>query len=67
MKKTILKSLTYRLVCSTETFLVSFGVAQLMVEPTKQAGIVTGLLFCIKLVTYCIHEKFWDRFGGAQI
>jgi len=67
MKRTILKSITYRLMSSTQTFFISLGVARLMVEPSKQAWAVTIILFCLKTVTYCVHEKVWDRFGGAQI
>jgi len=65
LKRTILKSITYRLICSTETLFISFGVARLMIEPSKQAWAITGILFCLKMVTYCVHEKVWDRFGGV--
>jgi len=60
-KRAIAKSLSYRLVCSTETFLVSYAVACLALNPSKTAGIIAGALFCIKLVTYYLHERLWCK------
>ena len=60
-KRAIAKSLSYRLVCSTETFFVSYAVARLVISPSKTAGIIAGALFCIKLVTYYLHERLWCK------
>lgn len=59
--RSIVKSLSYRVVCSTETFLASFTLAHFIYEPSQLAGILTTFLFCLKLFTYYLHERVWNK------
>lgn len=65
-KRAILKSLTYRIICTTETFLVTFAVAWCIVSPSRIAAITTGILLFIKILTYYAHERVWEKINWGK-
>ena len=56
-KRSIAKSLTYRVVCTTETFLFAW----LLTGRVWVASGLAGALLLIKTVTFYLHERAWDR------
>lgn len=55
--RSLLKSITYRFICSAETFLVTY----LVTGSLKIGGGVAGILFFTKLFTYFAHERIWEH------
>lgn len=55
-KRSLVKALTYRIICSTETFLITW----LVTGSWKAGGVVSGTLLFTKVGTYFIHERLWE-------
>lgn len=55
-KRSLAKALTYRFICTTETFLISW----LITGSWTAGGIISGILFVTKIGTYFIHERVWE-------
>lgn len=60
-KRSVVKSLSYRCLCSAETFVATYCLAHFIWEPSKLSGTVTAILFCTKLITYYMHERIWNK------
>lgn len=56
-RRSLLKTLTYRVICTLETFLVVWIVGGSI---TLATGVATILIFS-KLLTYYLHERLWDH------
>ena len=58
-KRHILKTITWRIVASTDTFLLTW-----LVTGSPTAGLtVSGLEVITKMVLYYFHERAWYKFG----
>ena len=55
-KRSLAKALTYRVICTLETFTVSW----LIIGDLTTGGIITTTLFFIKILTYFGHERVWE-------
>jgi uncharacterized membrane protein len=51
-----MKAITYRFICSAETFLITW----LITGSYKLGGILAGILFLTKIGTYFVHERVWE-------
>ena len=56
-RRSVAKSLTYRVVCTAETFLVTW----LLTGEVWVASAVALVLLAVKVCTYYLHERAWDR------
>ncbi len=56
-KRSLAKAFTYRIICTTETFLIGW----LITGSLTAGGLIAAILFCIKIVTYFVHERLWER------
>lgn len=61
-RRSLLKTLTYRVICTLETFLVVWIMGGSIILAT---GIATILIFS-KLLTYYLHERLWDHTGWGR-
>ena len=61
-RRSLLKTATYRVICTVETFLVVWIVGGSI---TLATGIATILIFS-KLFTYYLHERLWDHTGWGR-
>ncbi len=58
--KTLIKTLIYRLICTTETFLIAWWITgEIMI-----GGSLAVSLFFVKLITYYLHEMMWNKKGN---
>lgn len=55
-KRSLAKALTYRFICTTETFIVSWIITGSMTA----GGLISAILFFIKIGTYFAHERLWE-------
>lgn len=62
-KRSATKTLTWRLVATTDTFLIAWLVTG---EPLVGISIA-GIEFFTKIVFYYIHERAWDRVDWGRI
>lgn len=56
-KRSLAKALTYRFICTTETFIVTWII-------TDQIWIASGVAFILmfsKLITFYLHERLWEK------
>lgn len=51
------KAMTYRIIASAITAMIAFLVTGSLVS----ASIIAPVDFCVKMVFYYIHERFWMR------
>lgn len=56
-KRSLAKALTYRFICTAETFLVAWYIT----GSWKAGGLLSGILFFTKIGTYFIHERMWEK------
>lgn len=56
-KRSLVKSLTYRVVCSAETFLVSW----IATGSWQEGGLISSILFFTKIGTFFAHERVWEH------
>ena len=61
-KRSWAKALTYRFICTAETFLISW----LVTGSWETGGTITGILFLIKVATYFIHERVWEKIAWGK-
>jgi len=60
--RSLLKTLSYRVICTAETFLVSLLIMKFVSGTVVElASIIAAVLFFTKLGTYYGHERFWNR------
>ena len=55
--RTVWKTVTWRIVGSTATFLISYAITE---QPFIASSIAIGQIFA-STILYYIHEKIWDR------
>jgi len=60
-KRSLTKTLTYRVICTTETYLTILAVAWFIGDPSKIAAIAAGILLFTKIGTYYFHERVWAK------
>ena len=58
-KKSIMKAITWRVVATTDTFLISW----LLTGQWKLGVGIAGLEVVTKMFTYYFHERAWSKFG----
>lgn len=56
-KQSMLKTLTWRITATTDTFLISW----LLTGTATIAAGIAGLEVLTKMVLYYIHERLWDN------
>ena len=56
-RRSILKTITWRCVATTDTFLIAW----LITGEYTFAGAIAGLEICTKMVLYYLHERGWSR------
>tara|TARA_B100000902_G_scaffold317548_1_gene309189 strand:- start:187 stop:378 length:192 start_codon:yes stop_codon:yes gene_type:complete len=57
-KKTILKTISWRIVATCITFTVGYTIFGSVIGATALAGVDTG----IKIVAYYLHERTWNNY-----
>lgn len=57
MIRSIIKSITHRILSSTATFLVAYFVT----DTFQFAAEITGIEVLLKLVIYYLHEIVWEK------
>ena len=67
-KRSLTKAITYRVICTTETALVSFIVIKMCgIKSAGQiAATISGVLLFTKILTYYVHERLWDHLGWGK-
>ncbi|KKM73526.1 hypothetical protein LCGC14_1409520 [marine sediment metagenome] len=55
-ERSLAKALTYRFICTTETFLISW----IITGSWTAGGLIAGILFFTKVGTYFFHERLWE-------
>lgn len=67
--KSILKTITWRLIASTTTFLLAYWFFQDDPQATEKATGVALAEAAIKMVLYFIHERAWNvvRWGKMRV
>ena len=58
-KKSIMKAITWRVVATTDTFLISW----LLTGQWKLGVGIAGLEVVTKMFIYYFHERAWSKFG----
>ena len=63
-KRSLLKTLTWRILATSDTFLISW----LITERFDFAGAIAGIEVITKMFLYYMHERGWDKikFGRAE-
>ena len=62
-RRLVAKAITWRIIASTTTALVAFLVTGSFIV----ASIIAPIDFCVKIVLYYLHERFWLKSGfGIQ-
>lgn len=61
-KRSLAKTLTYRIICTTETFVVTWVITGEM----WVASSVAIILFFSKLITFYLHERLWEKFKWGK-
>lgn len=56
-KRSLVKTITYRLIIVVMIFIISHWVTQ----DTKQAIIITSWNTVLATIIYYLHERFWSR------
>ena len=63
--RSLVKALTWRLIGSLDTFVVSFVIATLFHRPLINAASIAGSIATTetvtKIVLYFVHERIWAR------
>lgn len=55
--KSLIKTITWRIIGSADTFLVSY-----LVTGTFEAAIkISGIGLCTKMIMYFVHERLWNK------
>ena len=67
--RSLIKSISYRVIGFVNTFLISFLVINYGVnEKTFKYSLYLALLvFIIKAITYYLHERFWNIFDFGRL
>lgn len=60
-KRALLKTITWRVVASTDTFLISLAVMYFTSDPLKVAFAISSVEIVNKLFLYFVHEKIWQK------
>lgn len=61
-RRSIVKAVSYRFYSTCITFLLSWLVTGTM----KLALLIGGSDFVVKIVTYYVYERAWNRFGFGR-
>jgi uncharacterized membrane protein len=56
-KRSFIKAITYRFICSLETLVVSWAVSGSLLS----GSLISGVLFFTKIGTYFVHERIWEH------
>ena len=64
VKRSLLKSITYRIICTIETFIIAWVF-------TGRVWIASDIalpLVIIKIISFFVHERIWDhiRYGREE-
>jgi uncharacterized membrane protein len=60
-RRSLIKALLYRIVCTTETYIAIYIVAWFIHDPNKIAAIAAGVLFFVKILSYYLYERLWSK------
>ena len=63
LKRSFIKTLTYRAICTTETFLVTW----LVTGNWKAGGVIAFILIFTKIGTYFGHEMLWHWLARTRL
>jgi len=62
------KTISWRVVASTDTFLLGFAVITLTdLSAAGIAGAIAGLEVLTKMVLYYVHERVWQRVPQEEV
>ena len=71
--RSLVKAVTWRMLGSIDTFIISFIIATLFHSPAKHAASIAGSIAMVETVTkiflFYFHERIWARvrWGRADI
>ena len=57
VKKSLMKTMSWRVIATTTTFLISWIVTGSLLA----GGVIASVEFWAKLALYCAHERAWSR------
>jgi uncharacterized membrane protein len=69
--RSLLKAISWRIIASLTTFLISFVVFRSLTDKTvgetiETAGAITGVDFFAKLLFYYLHERMWTNINWGK-
>lgn len=69
--RSLLKALSWRVIASITTFLISFVIfrslsGKTLNETLQTAGAITGVDFFAKLLFYYLHERMWTNIDWGK-
>ncbi|MCD6091103.1 MAG: DUF2061 domain-containing protein [Bacteroidales bacterium] len=69
--RSILKAISWRIIASLTTFLITFGIFSSLTdksfdETLQTAGAITGVDFLAKLLIYYLHERMWTNIDWGK-
>jgi len=62
IKRSLVKTLTWRILATTDTFLISW----IITGAISLAGAIAGIEVVTKIVLYYAHERGWNKIGWGR-
>lgn len=71
-KRHLAKTLTWRIIATTDTFIITFlastfGFSYTTEQAVTLGGVVAGFEVVTKMVLYYLHERAWYNYSGFGI
>ncbi len=69
--RSLFKAISWRIIASLTTFLISFVIFRSLTDKTfdetlQTAGAITGVDFFAKLILYYVHERMWTNIDWGK-
>lgn len=66
-RRSLIKTCTWRLIASTDTFCIAWIASQYYNSPVALAGIIAGVEIINKFMLYYAHERIWANLRRKEI